>query len=281
MSPPAPPGRVAWSPRRLGRGLLWAYSSGVLLFLTLPIIAVVPLSFSAGSFLTYPLPGFSLRWYEAVLTSTRWLDSIRNSLVIGGAATGVATVLGTLAAVGLARGSFPGRGLVMAVVVSPMIVPVVITAVGVYFLFAPLGLTSSYLGMILAHAAIGVPFVVITVSATLQGFDPTLLRAAASLGAGPLRAFRRVTLPLILPGVLSGALFAFATSFDDVVIALFIAGPVQRTLPRQMFEGLREYVDPSIVAVATMLVVLSIALLGTIEWLRHRAERARAGADRR
>jgi putative spermidine/putrescine transport system permease protein len=156
-----------------------------------------------------------------------------------------------------------------------MIVPLVITAVGVYFFYAPLGLTHSYTGLILAHTALGAPFVVITVSATLAGFDHSLTRAAASLGAAPVTVFFRVTLPLILPGVISGALFAFATSFDEVVIALFVAGPEQRTLPRQMFSGIRENISPTIAAVATILVVVAVALLTATELLRRRSDRLR------
>jgi putative spermidine/putrescine transport system permease protein len=256
-----------------GSWATWIGATLVLFFLLVPIIAIVPLSFSSGNFLIYPLPGFSLRWYEELLTSEKWLPALRNSLIVGISATVAATILGTLAAVGLNRARFPLRGLVMGLLLSPMIVPVVITAIGVYFFFAPLGLTNSYAGLILAHTALASPFVVITVSATLATFDTTMSRAAASLGAAPLTSFRRVTLPLIMPGVASGALFAFATSFDEVVVALMIAGPRQRTLPREMFSGIRESINPTITAVATVLILTAIALLSCLELLRRRTER--------
>jgi putative spermidine/putrescine transport system permease protein len=254
---------------------LWAITVLVLGFLILPILVIVPLSFSSGSFLSFPLPGLSLRWYHELLGSERWLSSLRNSVVVACASTLLATVLGTLAALGLQRARFPGSSLVLALLISPMVVPLVIVAVGVYFFYSPFGLTDSLVGLTLAHTALASPFVVITVSATLQGFDTNLSRAAASLGAGPTTAFFRITLPLILPGVVSGALFAFVTSFDEVVVALFLTGPQERTLPRQMFDGIRENISPVIAAAATLLIVLSIALMTVMEALRRRGERLR------
>jgi putative spermidine/putrescine transport system permease protein len=156
-----------------------------------------------------------------------------------------------------------------------MIVPLVIVAAGAYFFLLPLGLTNSLMGLALVHAALGAPFVLITVSATLAGLDPALPRAAASLGARPAYAFRRVTLPLIAPGVISGALFAFVTSFDEVVVAIFLTGPQQRTLPRQMFDGLRDNISPAILAAATLLIVVAVLLLATVELLRRRSLRLR------
>jgi putative spermidine/putrescine transport system permease protein len=247
----------------------------VLVFLVAPILIIVPLSFSSGSFFYYPLPGFSLRWYQDFFSSTFWLPSVWNSLIVGTAATLLATLLGTLAALGMWRARFPGQGLILAVAISPMVVPVIIVAVGVYFAFAPLGLTDGYAGLILAHTTLAVPFVVVTVLATLAGFDRTLLRAAASLGARPLTAFRRVTLPLILPGVASGAVFAFAASFDEVVVALLIAGPGQRTLPRQMFSGINDNISLTITAAATMLIGISLMLMIAVGRLRRRSERLR------
>jgi putative spermidine/putrescine transport system permease protein len=254
---------------------LWAIAILVLGFLILPILVIVPLSFSSGSFLSFPLPGLSLRWYHELLGSERWLSSLRNSVVVACASTILATILGTLAALGLQRARFPGSSLVLALLISPMVVPLVIVAVGVYFFYAPFGLTGSLVGLTLAHTALASPFVVITVSATLQGFDTNLSRAAASLGAGPTLAFFRITLPLILPGVVSGALFAFVTSFDEVVVALFLTGPQERTLPRQMFDGIRENISPVIAAAATLLIVLSVALMTVMEALRRRGERLR------
>lgn len=250
----------------------------VLFFLMAPILAIVPLSFSSSTYLTYPLPGLSLRWYEDFLGSARWMNALKNSVIIGVASAMLSMVLGTLASLGLAQWKSKWKPLVLALVLSPMVVPVVITAVGVYFFFAPLGLTGNYLGLILVHTALATPFVVITVSATLQSFDMTLARAAASLGAPPLLTFRKVILPLILPGLASGALFAFATSFDEVVTVLFLAGPEQRTLPREMFSGIRENISPTITAVAVVLTVISVCMLSTLEYLRRRNERLKGNA---
>ena len=271
------PSPYATPAQRLWRALFLMFCAGVLLFLILPILAIVPLSFNEAAFLTYPIPGWSLRWFRAFLNSDMWLLSVKNSLIVAFATTVLATVLGTLAALGLTRASFPGKALVMALLISPMIVPLVITAVAMYFLFSRVNLVNSYSGLILAHTVLAAPFVVITVTSSLQGFDRTLARAGASLGAPPVTVFFRVTLPLILPGVVSGALFAFATSFDEVVVALFLAGPEQRTLPRQMFSGIRENISPTIAAVATLLIVVAVLLLMALELLRRRAERLRAG----
>jgi len=260
---------------RIGLAVL---TGAVLVFLVAPILTIVPLSFSSGSFFYYPLPGFSLRWYEDFFTSSFWLNSLKNSLIVGVSATILATVLGTLAALGIWRARFPAQALVLAILISPMVVPVVIVAVGAYFAFAPLGLTDGYLGLILAHATLGVPFVVITVLATLSGFDRTLIRAAESLGASQITTFRRVTLPLILPGVASGAVFAFAASFDEVVVALLMAGPGQRTLPRQMFAGINDNISLTIAAAATMLIAISLLLMIAVSWLQRRSARMRQGS---
>lgn len=242
-------------------------------FLVLPILAIIPISFSSGSFLVYPLPGLSLQWYENVLRPVPWLNSLKNSLIIACGSTVLATALGTMAAYGLTLARFPGRGLIVAIVLSPLIVPIIIVALGVYFMFARIGLHGTFLGLILAHTALGVPYVVITVMASLQGFDRRLVRASESLGATPLTTFRDVTLPLIAPGVISGGLFAFITSFDEVVVALFIASPAQFTLPRQLFAGLRDQLDPSIVAAATLLILFTGLLLGAFEVMRRRTSR--------
>ena len=254
-------------------------TGAVLVFLVAPILTIVPLSFSSGSFFYYPLPGFSLRWYQDFFTSSFWLPALENSLIVGISATVIATALGTLAAIGIWRARFPAQALVLAMLISPMVVPVVIIAVGVYFAFAPLGLTDGYVGLILAHATLGVPFVVITVLATLSGFDRTLLRAAGSLGAPPLTTFRRVMLPLIVPGVASGAVFAFAASFDEVVVALLISGPGQRTLPRQMFAGINDNISLTIAAAATMLIAISVLLMIAVAALQRRSARMRQSVD--
>jgi putative spermidine/putrescine transport system permease protein len=263
---------------------VWHYGArllafAVLGFLILPILVIVPISFTAGNLLAFPMPGLSFKWYASLLDGPQWLDAARNSLVIGVCATVLALALGTLAALGLARSRFRLKPLIVGLLISPMIIPIVITAVAVYFFFVEIGLVGTYLGLILAHTALATPFVVITVTATLEGFDMNLVRAAASLGAAPPAAFRRVVLPIIFPGVAAGGLFAFATSFDEIVVALFLAAPEQRTLPRQIFSGVREYVSPAIAAVATILILVSVLLLTTVELLRRRAARLRGAVQ--
>ncbi len=247
----------------------------ILLFLIMPIIVIIPLSFNSDSFLMYPMSGFSLRWYEEFFGSEVWRTALKNSMIISPLATVVAVVLGTLASIGLVRANFSGKALLVSILIAPMVVPVVIVGVAVYLFFSPLGLTGSYTGLVLAHAVLGVPFVVITVTATLQGFDYNLVRAAASLGANPVTTFFKVTLPLVAPGVVSGALFAFATSFDEVVVTLFLASPEQSTLPRQMFSGIRDNISPTIAAVATVLIVLATLMLLVLERMRRNNERLR------
>ncbi|MEM5370212.1 ABC transporter permease [Paraburkholderia azotifigens] len=241
-----------------------------LLYLILPVLAIVPLSFSSSTFLVYPIPGWSLRWYQNLIASDEWRMAAKNSFIVAPSATVLATVLGTLAAIGLTKANFKGKALLMAILISPMIVPVVVVGVGMYLFFAPLGLANTYIGLIMAHASLGVPFVVTTVAATLQGFNYNLVRASLSLGASPVKTFFSITLPVIAPGVISGALFAFATSFDEVVVTLFLAGADQTTLPRQMFTGIRENISPTIAALATILIVFSTCLLLALEWLRGR-----------
>ena len=274
----------------------------VFLFLIAPIIIIIPLSFNAEPYFTFTQEmlsfdpkGYSLRWYDRILThgmanpdiprdgvwwndawnNGQWIHSAKNSVIICVASTLVATVLGTIAALGLSRPEMPFRRLIMALLLSPMIGPRIITATRVFFFYSLVGLAHTYTGIILAHAMLGIPFVIITVTATLVGFDHSLTHAAAGLGATPLTTFRQVILPLILPGVISGALFAFVTSFDELVVVLFVASFDQHTIPLQMWNGIREQISPTILAVATILVIFSIILLTTIEFLRRRAERLR------
>lgn len=252
----------------------------VLAFLMLPIIVIMPLSFNAEPFFTFTEgmlsldpDAYSMRWYQEIVDDQKWRIAIRNSFVVGVAAALIATTLGTLAAVGLASPWMPYKRLITALLLSPMIVPLIIIAAGMFFFYTQFNLVGTFAGLIIAHAALGVPFVIITVTATLSGFDRSLFVAGLSLGASPLKVFWDVVIPLIRPGVISGGLFAFVTSFDEVVLVLFLAGPEQRTIPRQMFSGLREQINPTILAVATLLVVLSAALLFTLEALRRRSAR--------
>lgn len=277
---------------------IWHYGFRVLcglifFFLVAPIFVIIPLSFSGGEYFTYTQDmltfadgAFSLKHYEDALTNPEWTTAIWNSFRIAIPATIIAVTLGTLAAMGLSQSHVPGRRAIMALLISPMIVPLIISALGMFFFYSQLGnfledtvgLSQGlveYIKVVLAHAVLGVPFVIITVTATLVGFDRSLTQAAASMGAGPVRTFFKVQMPLILPGVISGALFAFITSFDEVVVITIIGSQKVQTLPWQMFVGLREQVSLTILAVATMMVGLSILLLITLELLRRRNERVR------
>ena len=267
---------------KIWRYVYLAICAAVFLFLIAPILVVIPLSFNAVPFFTFTEKmltldpsGYSVRWYQDFFTSLNWRGAVKNSIAIAVFATLIATTLGTLAALGLSRAEMPYKSLIMGLLISPMIVPLIISAAGMYFFYSKIGLSSTHLGVILAHAALGTPFVVITVTATLVGFDHTLTRAAATLGASPRQTFFRITAPLILPGVISGALFAFITSFDEVVVVLFVGSYEQRTIPWQMFSGIREQISPTILAVATLLVIVSVALLTSVELLRRRGERLR------
>ncbi|MFM2318826.1 MAG: ABC transporter permease [Thiothrix sp.] len=277
---------------------VWYYSFRVIcglifFFLIAPILIIIPLSFNATDFFTFTPEmlrlqpeGYSLKHYQDFFTNGDWQNAMRNSLKIAPVATLIAVVLGTIAAIGLSQSHVPFRRAIMATLISPMIVPLIISATGMYFFYArlgnymvdSLGMNASlveYIKIVLAHAALGIPFVIITVTATLVGFDRSLTRAAASMGAGPVRTFFKVQMPLIIPGVISGALFAFITSFDEVVVVMFVGSAKNKTLPWQMFTGLREQISPTILAVATILVVLSVMLLVTLELLRRRSERLR------
>ncbi|MBO9476252.1 ABC transporter permease [Shimia sp. R11_0] len=266
---------------------VWYYSFRVLcgfifFFLIAPIMVVIPLSFNSQDFFTFTKEmlsfdpaGYSLKHYRDFFGNPDWQDALWNSVKIAPAATLLSVSLGTLAAIGLSQPHVPFRRAIMATLISPMIVPLIISAAGMYFFYSRMGLAGTYWGVVLAHAALGIPFVIITVTATLVGFDRSLTRAAASMGADPVTTFFRVQMPLILPGVISGALFAFITSFDEVVVVIFVGSAKQQTLPWQMFTGLREQISPTILAVATILVAISILLLATVEMLRRRSEKLR------
>ncbi|MGR3270692.1 ABC transporter permease [Thalassococcus profundi] len=267
--------------------VLWHYAfrvicGAIFVFLITPILVVMPLSFNAENFFTFTPEmlrfdpdGYSLKHYRDFLTNSEWTNAVWNSLRIAPVATLLSVSLGTLAAIGLSQSHVPGKRAIMAVLISPMIVPLIISATGMYFFYSKIGIVGTYWGVVLAHAVLGIPFVIITVTATLVGFDRSLVRAAANMGANPVTTFFRVQMPLILPGVISGGLFAFITSFDEVVVVIFIGSAELQTLPWQMFTGLREQISPTILAAATILVGISICLLTTVELLRRRSERIR------
>jgi putative spermidine/putrescine transport system permease protein len=272
----ATPGQVLW------HNTFKFICGAVFFFLIAPILTVMPLSFNAENFFTFTPAmlsfdpeGYSLKHYRDFFTNPDWQQALKNSVRIAPAATLISVSLGTLAAIGLSQPHVPFRRAIMAILISPMIVPLIISAAGMYFFYSRIGLQGTYIGVVLAHAALGIPFVIITVTATLVGFDKSLTRAAANMGANPVTTFFKVQMPLILPGVISGGLFAFITSFDEVVVVLFVGSAGQKTLPWQMFTGLREQISPTILAVATILVVISILLLTVVEVLRRRSERLR------
>ena len=256
----------------------------VFFFLIAPLFVILPLSFNAEQYIHFSSKmlaldpeGFSLRWYEDMIYGTKnpWGLATKNSLIIAFFATIGSTVLGTVAALGLSSRHMPYKAAFMALLISPMIVPLIISGTAIFFFMAKVGLAATHTGIIIAHIILGTPFVVITVTATLTGFDHSVTRAAASLGSNPVHTFRKITLPLIMPGVISGALFAFVTSFDEVIVVLFLAGLENTTIPIQMWVGLREQLSPTILAVATCLIVLSVLILVSAELLRRRSERLR------
>ncbi|MBT5213015.1 MAG: ABC transporter permease [Pelagibacteraceae bacterium] len=256
----------------------------VFFFLIAPLFVILPLSFNAEQYIHFSAKmlaldpeGFSLRWYEDMIYGTKnpWGLATKNSLIIAFFATIGSTILGTVAALGLSSRHMPYKAAFMALLISPMIVPLIISGTAIFFFMAKVGLAATHTGIVLSHIILGTPFVVITVTATLSGFDHSVTRAAASLGSNPVNTFMKITLPLIMPGVISGGLFAFVTSFDEVVVVLFLAGLENTTIPIQMWVGLREQLSPTIMAVATCLIVMSTLILVTAELLRRRSERLR------
>jgi len=295
---------------KIGKYVFLAVCTVIFIFLILPILIIIPLSFNAEPYFSFTEgmmaldpDAYSLRWYKDIVrfgmtapdgvegwwtdmwNNATWIRAVRNSFFLAIVSTLLATTFGTLAALGLSRPEMPFRSAITSLLISPMIVPLVITATGMFFFYGGTmqgiipgydkGLANTYLGLTLAHATLGVPFVIITVTATLSGFDRSLIRASQGLGANGWTTFRKVIMPLITPGMISGALFAFITSLDEVVAVIFLADVDQRTIPRQMFSGLREQISPTILAVATILVLMSVALLTTVELLRRRSERLR------
>ena len=274
-------------PHAQGWEKIWHYALRVivgliLLYLILPVLIIIPLSFNALPYFTFTKEmltldpaGYSLQWYEDFFTNLNWRGAVKNSIIIAFFSTLLSTSLGTLAALGLARSEMPYRSFLMALLISPMIVPLIISAAAMFFFYSKINLQGTHVGVILAHTALATPFVVITVTATMSGFDNSLIRAAQSLGAKPTTVFFKIIVPIILPGVVSGALFAFITSFDEVVVVLFVGSHDQRTIPWQMFSGIREHISPTILAVATVLVAFSIVFLILVETLRRRNEKLR------
>ena len=248
----------------------------LLFFLFMPLVVVIPMSFTSEPFFTFPIPGWSTRWYEELYASSDWRHAAYASIVIALPVTVIATALGVLASLGLTLASFRGKALVIGLILSPMMVPHIIIGVGMFFLYSPLGLVGTLGGMILAHITLALPFVVLVVTATLANFNVNVMHAGANLGANPVEVFFKIVLPLILPGVLAGAILAFIHSFDELIVAILISGADYKTIPRQMWSGAREELSPVITAAATILIAFSFLIMGTAEVLRRRAERLRS-----
>ena len=246
---------------RLGRIALAAFVALVAAFLMLPTLIVIPMSFTSGRSLSFPPSGFSLRWYQALLDDPTWLESFFNSIQVAVLTAICATVLGTAAALGIHRGRIPGRALVALLVRAPLVVPYVVVGIAVYSVFLRWHLTSSLAGFVLAHTALAVPYVMMAVTPLLNSLDHRLEQAAATLGAPPFTVFRKVTLPALVPGMVTGAFFSFIVSFDEVVVAIFLGGAGFQTLPIRMWSGVRVSIDPSIAAVATVLILTSSVVL--------------------
>lgn len=257
--------RLAW-PNQL---TVTFVAVSTLVFLTLPILIVVPMSFSSASTLIFPPPGFSLRWYQSFFADPRWLQAAANSALIASAASLIAMLLGTIAAYGLVRGTFPGKRLIEANFVAPLIVPPVVKAVALYIAYAKLGLIGSFAGLIIAHAILGVPYVVLLMSVAIRSFDQRIEQVAASLGASFPTILRRVLLPNLAPSAIAAWIMAFIVSFDEIIITFFVFGR-RETIPKRMFTSLEQKVDPTITAIATMLVVVSLVTLIAVALLLRR-----------
>jgi putative spermidine/putrescine transport system permease protein len=262
--------------RHVGRLMIASFSMLVLFFLMAPVLIVLALSFSSARFLSFPPPALSLQWYIHFFSTEAWTDSAITSLWIGVTVTILSLILGTPAAIGLVRGKFPGKAAINGLILSPIIVPGIIVAIGTYYAYAKFQLVGNPLALVLAHTCLAVPFVVINVAAGLTGVDPRLEQAARNLGATPFGAFRQVTLPLIQPGIFAGAIFAFSTSFDELLVALFLSGSTAVTLPRRIWDQIRFDIEPTIAAASSLLIALTFILMISSELLRRRAERLRS-----
>jgi len=249
----------------------------VMAFLAAPSLLVIAMSFSGGRFLEFPPRTLSMRWYEAYWSSAAWWNATVRSLQIGVMVTVLATTLGTLASIALVRLAVPGKSVLRALIVSPIVVPTIVLSIGLYNVYARWRLIGSAAGLVLAHTVLALPFVVLNVSAVLYKLDRSLERAARSLGAGPLRTFTTVMLPLLWPGIASGAIFAFLISFDEIVVAMFVSGS-NPTLPKLMFDGIRYELNPVVAAVSSQLIAVTTLALLASAWLRRRTERITGGA---
>lgn len=261
-------------PRRgIGTIVLYLTVGLILLFLILPIFIIFPLAFSSASFLTFPPPGFSLRWFQEYFARPDWTSATLLSFRVAAVCSIISTFIGTLAAFTIVRGQFPGKSFLYGLVLTPMVVPVIIVAISLFFFISSLKLIGNWVVLGLCQVVMAVPTTVVVVSATLKGFDITLEQAAASLGAGWFQTLWRVTLPVISPGILTAAVFAFLSSFDELLIAEYIGGVHAVTLPRRLWAGLRWEINPTIAAVAALLIAVSLFLMVVLELARRWSQR--------
>lgn len=236
------------------------YVGIIMLLITLPILVIIPLSFSSQITFTFPPPSYSTKWYTAFFENTQWMDGLGRSLTVALLTAIVATVIGTMAAMAVQRLEFPGKKIFTNLIVAPMVIPVVVVGIAMYHTFSLYKLTNTITGLVLAHSILAIPMVFVTISASLKGMDRNLELAAASLGSTPIGVFFKVTLPLMKSAIIASALFAFITSLDEVVVSIFIAGASTKTLPIVMWENMRTQVDPTIAAASTLLIVGTIVL---------------------
>lgn len=261
-------------PLTLGKAFLYLFVGLVIFFLIIPNFIVVPISFSSSSLLQFPPTGFSLKWYQRYWELPGWLDATVNSFIVGVLTALLSTLLGGLTAYGLVRGNLRSRRLVESLLMLPIIIPSLVTAIALFNIMSYLRLTGTLAGFVIGHTVIALPFVITIMSNALRGMDPVLEKAARSLGASRLMTIRRVTIPVTMPAVVSSALFAFLISFDELLISLFISSPTVSTLPKKLWEGIRFEIEPTLAAVSTLLVVFSLLALSVVGMFLSRRRRA-------
>jgi len=253
--------------------IYYTYCGLVLLFMIMPNFVVFPISFSSATYLEFPPKEWSTRWYVDYFNRAEWIDATIHSFEIGICVTVIAVILGSLAAYGLVRGRFPGKSFINSLIISPMVAPILVTAVSVFILYTKLGLNGTLAGFIIAHTIVAIPFVVIVMTASLRGVDIALEQAAMNLGANRFTTLRRVVFPMALPGMISSGLFAFLISFDELIIAIFIASPRMSTLPKILWEGIRTEINPTIASVSTLLIGMSAIILVSVGFVRRYFEK--------
>ncbi|MFC3073175.1 ABC transporter permease [Shinella pollutisoli] len=263
-------------PRSPGRIFAWGMAGLVMLWLTAPVLVLLPLSFSGRRSFRFPPDTWSLRWYENFFTDSTWHASLLTSLKVGLLSTAASMILGTMAAFALHKLYFSGKAFVTGFLLAPMIFPGVVSAIAIFGVYLTWHISGTLTGFVAAHTVLSLPFVIVSVRSALRIFDWELEKAAASLGASPFETFRLVTLPLILPGVLIGGLFAFVISFDEVVVSLFLQTPFVRTLPVQMYLSVTESIDPTVAAASTIIVIVTVAsiLISMLFWQKRKTSDA-------